>query len=663
MACLRYRLNLNMVPQRAAHSSDSEHFKIPETFQETFEMFSGIESKETSTCLYDALLNLIDKFDASGTVEIFRLLLERRSAIPLFNPLSKKHNLKLLSHIALPGIGNIGEDQTLMRVAVVSCRKRNESQTSEILKSLFNIDSIHCYDFKKKNVSSVAITAEIGCGCLLIENSGVRKAQNVLVTHIVGDFTSLWPFLLKFADHLLIEDATTEEDGFCRSFLKKSRQLSADIVSADAKLGTAPYISIWKPSLGASSSNMKKATDELPFRHLQIEDQLDKAVGSLRTLFAFAVNDEKRKSTPDRLKLSQIPMLKGFSSLLPKKLMEVASIFAESIPNAKKSEFLLQKNYREQAKHEETKCEYRLDEEKVLIEDAAIRRCQEQRKADARQIQEHPLLKLMLMILTIKDSCSRVLSLRMLENKLGERNERELHPKQLEIRNLYSSYVEQSTRKDDHVDVLKEKLKQARIDLNESVVNIEHLWRELSHLYSSTAPEDRCPIISKIPQLAAQHLVDGFSIELLDGDSNMIHLEWMTEVLCKLGSLIGTKNRGRIFVLSVMGVQSSGKSTLLNTMFGVQLRTSVGQCTRGVNMQLLKVEGRPEYDYVLLLDTEGTRSPEYHGLPGNEKRDNQMATLSILLADATIIVTPGENDAAIKEILPIVLMAYQVYLS
>jgi predicted GTPase len=42
-----------------------------------------------------------------------------------------------------------------------------------------------------------------------------------------------------------------------------------------------------------------------------------------------------------------------------------------------------------------------------------------------------------------------------------------------------------------------------------------------------------------------------------------------------------------------MGVQSSGKSTLLNTMFGIQMRTSVGQCTRGVNMQLLAVDGRP----------------------------------------------------------------------
>jgi GTPase Era involved in 16S rRNA processing len=113
-----------------------------------------------------------------------------------------------------------------------------------------------------------------------------------------------------------------------------------------------------------------------------------------------------------------------------------------------------------------------------------------------------------------------------------------------------------------------------------------------------------------------------------------------------------------MFVLSVMGVQSSGKSTMLNTMFGIRMRTSVGQCTRGVNMQLLAVEGRPKYDYILLLDTDGTRAPEYHGLPGSEKRDNQMATLSILLSDATIIIIPGENDAAVKEILPIVLMAY-----
>ena len=163
------------------------------------------------------------------------------------------------------------------------------------------------------------------------------------------------------------------------------------------------------------------------------------------------------------------------------------------------------------------------------------------------------------------------------------------------------------------------------------------------------------------PQLAAQHLLDGLPIELLDGDSNMVNMKWIRATLKNLEEQLssGDINSKRIFVLSVMGVQSSGKSTLLNIMFGIEMKTSVGQCTRGINMQLIPVSGRAEYDYILLLDTEGTRAPEYWGLPGSDKRDNQMATLSILLADATIIVNPGENDAAIKEILPIVLLAYQ----
>lgn len=144
------------------------------------------------------------------------------------------------------------------------------------------------------------------------------------------------------------------------------------------------------------------------------------------------------------------------------------------------------------------------------------------------------------------------------------------------------------------------------------------------------------------PKLAAQHLIDGLPIELVDGDSNMANLNWIKATLRSLEEQLPSSKPKRIFVLSIMGVQSSGKSTLLNIMFGIQMKTSVGQCTRGVNMQLIPVSGRAEYDYILLLDTEGTRAPEYWGMPGSEKRDNQMATLSILLADATIIVNPGE---------------------
>ena len=62
----------------------------------------------------------------------------------------------------------------------------------------------------------------------------------------------------------------------------------------------------------------------------------------------------------------------------------------------------------------------------------------------------------------------------------------------------------------------------------------------------------------------------------------------------------------RVLVLSVLGIQSSGKSTLLNSMFNLNFLVSEGRCTRGANLQILKVdEEKSSYKYILLIDTEG----------------------------------------------------------
>lgn len=42
------------------------------------------------------------------------------------------------------------------------------------------------------------------------------------------------------------------------------------------------------------------------------------------------------------------------------------------------------------------------------------------------------------------------------------------------------------------------------------------------------------------------------------------------------------KREEKVVVISVLGPQSSGKSTLLNFIFGCDFATSVGRCTRGV---------------------------------------------------------------------------------
>jgi hypothetical protein len=59
------------------------------------------------------------------------------------------------------------------------------------------------------------------------------------------------------------------------------------------------------------------------------------------------------------------------------------------------------------------------------------------------------------------------------------------------------------------------------------------------------------------------------------------------------------------------------------------------------------------------LDTEGIRAPEYSGLTDSTWRDNRLATFAILPADATIILINSEDDSAAREVLPIVMLAYQ----
>lgn len=57
--------------------------------------------------------------------------------------------------------------------------------------------------------------------------------------------------------------------------------------------------------------------------------------------------------------------------------------------------------------------------------------------------------------------------------------------------------------------------------------------------------------------------------------------------------------------LSVVGVQSSGKSSLLNTMFGLQFPVSASRSTKGAYMQLITVDEESfDFDYILVFDSD-----------------------------------------------------------
>uniref|UniRef100_A0A8C5DDY5 Si:dkey-85k7.12 n=1 Tax=Gouania willdenowi TaxID=441366 RepID=A0A8C5DDY5_GOUWI len=210
----------------------------------------------------------------------------------------------------------------------------------------------------------------------------------------------------------------------------------------------------------------------------------------------------------------------------------------------------------------------------------------------------------------------------------------------------------------------KEEIKQLDQQLTSSSLGIEHFFREMGQIYEASRflPETdpSRQQLNHLPELCAQLLLDGFPLELVDGDASNIPLQWVSDVLSQLNEMVSPKNK--ILVVTVLGVQSTGKSTILNTMFGVQFAVSSGRCTRGAFMLLIKVHEefntKLDCDFIVIIDTEGLKSPELAQLDNSYEHDNELATLVVGLSDLTIVNIAMENLTEMKDILQIVVHAF-----
>ncbi|KAB0346668.1 hypothetical protein FD754_011525 [Muntiacus muntjak] len=196
-------------------------------------------------------------------------------------------------------------------------------------------------------------------------------------------------------------------------------------------------------------------------------------------------------------------------------------------------------------------------------------------------------------------------------------------------------------------------------EINDCTLGIEHILREVGQIYEAleeTSPMKDTLFLS-LPHIAADLMISGVPIELMDGDASYVPLRWVTAVFDKLSEKLGNK---RLFVLSVLGLQSSGKSTLLNALFGLQFTVSAGRCTRGAFMQLLKVEetftAELGFDFVLVVDTEGLRAPELSNKSQNH--DSELATFVTGLGNLTLINIFGENPSEMQDILQTTVQAF-----
>ncbi|XP_073713892.1 interferon-induced very large GTPase 1-like [Misgurnus anguillicaudatus] len=200
-------------------------------------------------------------------------------------------------------------------------------------------------------------------------------------------------------------------------------------------------------------------------------------------------------------------------------------------------------------------------------------------------------------------------------------------------------------------------------ELQAASFGLEHIMREIGQIYESclSVKKNKTDLqfdFSSLPNLTAEMMIFGFPLELMDGDAAHVPLIWITAVLVELIQKLGDQ---RVFVLSVLGLQSSGKSTMLNAMFGLQFAVSAGRCTRGAFMQLIRVseemKDQMKFDYILVVDTEGLRALELSGR-STRHHDNELATFVVGLGNLTLINIFGENPAEMQDILQIVVQAF-----
>uniref|UniRef100_A0A8D2NPC8 VLIG-type G domain-containing protein n=1 Tax=Zosterops lateralis melanops TaxID=1220523 RepID=A0A8D2NPC8_ZOSLA len=196
-------------------------------------------------------------------------------------------------------------------------------------------------------------------------------------------------------------------------------------------------------------------------------------------------------------------------------------------------------------------------------------------------------------------------------------------------------------------------------ELNDSSISLEHLLREVGQIYEALDLMNyRNESFVKLPEIAAELMVSGYPVELMDGDASYVPLRWIGAIFDSLIERLGDK---RVFVLSVLGIQSTGKSTLLNAMFGLQFSVSAGRCTRGAFMQLIPVGPELQqvlgFDFVLVVDTEGLRAIEVANKQ-SMNYDNELATFVIGVGNMTVINIFGENPSEMQDVLQIAVQAF-----
>ena len=250
------------------------------------------------------------------------------------------------------------------------------------------------------------------------------------------------------------------------------------------------------------------------------------------------------------------------------------------------------------------------------------------------------------------DSTDRKYFLQCLRLGLNERSARHLYP-------LYEQFRE--CRKAPESADRDKDLKHIDEQLRHGSLGLEHFFREMALMYEYIAAlkdQVRCEVFDEklncLTAVMADIWLEGTAIEIMDGDAVHVPVVWLQAVL----NQIEGANKSRLLKVAVLGAQSCGKSTLLNTVFALNFPVSSGRCTRGAYAQLAKVEEKfretMKCEYILVVDSEGLMSRVKKSSPNF---DNELSTFVAGLSDITLVIFKGEGTE-MNDILPLAIHVF-----
>ena len=255
--------------------------------------------------------------------------------------------------------------------------------------------------------------------------------------------------------------------------------------------------------------------------------------------------------------------------------------------------------------------------------------------------------------LTNSDDSDQKYFLRCLKLGLSEKLGDLLQPFQDE-ENKYLSEVASQDR-DPNLMLTDENVRNASLD-------IEDFFRELGTMYEDildlgkegVCRDDIDEMLDVMSSIGTDLFMKGLAIELMDMDSAHVPVEWITAIVHK----IENRSRQTVFKVSTLGGQIAGKSTILNSTFGLNFPVSTERSTRGSRMQLLRIDEvlkkKLKCTYIVVIDTEGLR-PRVN--QDNLEHSNELATFVIGLSDLTLEVVKGKENE-MQNILPLAIHVF-----